>query len=75
MNQDLQAIKSDLITTKEKLTKIDADVTRLYDRINSITGELPTAAEWAEVKQLAGEARSQATAIDERTAEETENKG
>ena len=70
MNQDLQQIKADLQESKDKLAKVATDVTNLHNKIDQITGELPTAEEWAEVKTLASDLKTGLTTVDEVTPDE-----
>lgn len=68
MGENLNAIKADLISANEKITKIAADVQRLHDAI-AAAGEVPTPEEWAEVKQISADLNTALQAVDDVTPE------
>ena len=68
MNENLAAIKADLIATKDIVTNVAADVQRLHDVING-AGGMPTQAEWDEVKGIAGDLKTSLQAVDDATPE------
>lgn len=70
MNDNLAAIKQLLSDTKEVVVKVSKDVDNLHQRINEITGEVPTAEEWAEIKGLAQGLKDSIVAVDEKTEDE-----
>lgn len=69
MSQDLNEIKDQIIAANEKVTKVAADVARLHALIDSL-GDVPTAAEWTEVKQLAADLNTSLQVVDDQTPEE-----
>jgi uncharacterized phage infection (PIP) family protein YhgE len=71
MNENLNQIKADLQAANDKADKIQADVTLLHTKIDAIPGDVPTAEEWAEVKQLSSDLNSKLQNIDDATPEET----
>lgn len=70
MSEDLNQIKADLVAANTKADKIQTDVTLLHTKINGVPGDVPTAAEWAEVKELSSTLNSKLQGIDDQTAEE-----
>lgn len=70
MSEDLNAIKQTLLETKAVVTKVAADVTRLHAKVDAIEGDVPTAEEWQEVKDLAAGLKSSLQAVDDQTPEE-----
>lgn len=68
MSAELNEIKEKLIAADAKVTKVAADVQRLHDLI-AAAGEVPTAAEWAEVKALADGLNASLQAVDDATSE------
>lgn len=68
MNTELQDIKDKLIAADAKVTKVAADVQRLHDLI-AAAGDIPTAAEWQEVKDLAAGLNTSLQAVDDATPE------
>lgn len=68
MNNDLQEIKDKLIAADLKIDKVGADVVRLHEIINA-SGELPTAEEWADVKNIATSLNDKLQVVDDQTAE------
>jgi len=69
MSEQLDLIKADLLAANEKVTKVAADVQRLHDRIDEIGDGVPTAEEWAEVKQLSADLNASLQAVDDQTPE------
>lgn len=70
MSLEINELKQSLAEAKEKMTKVGADVTRLHQKIEEISGQLPTQEEWDEVKSLANELKTGLGAIDDATPEE-----
>jgi chromosome segregation ATPase len=71
MSEELLAIKASLEEAKAKVAKVSADVDSLHTKIDSITGEVPTADEWNEVKTLAADLNSSLQVVDDKTADAT----
>jgi len=70
MANELNDIKADIVAAKAKIVKVATDVANLHAKIDLITGELPTAEEWAEVKALTVELNSNLQAIDDVTLDD-----
>jgi len=70
MSEELNGIKQLLTDTQEVVTKVSKDVDNLHQRINEISGEVPTAEEWAEVKSLAQGLKDSLVAVDEKTEDQ-----
>lgn len=68
MSTELDAIKADVIAANEKVTKVAADVARLHELITA-GGDVPTAEQWAEVKQLTADLNTSLQAVDDATPE------
>ena len=68
MSAELDAIKADLASAKDKVTKVAADVASLHAKIDAIP-VAPTAAEWAEVKAMSADLNSQLQTVDDATPE------
>ena len=75
MSEELNEVKQTLIDTQAVVTKVSKDVDNLHAKIEEITGEVPTAEEWEEVKNLASGLKSSLSTVDEKTedAEEEPN--
>ena len=72
MSEELNEVKQTLIDTQAVVTKVSKDVDNLHAKIEEITGEVPTAEEWAEVKNLASGLKSSLIAVDEKTEDAEE---
>lgn len=68
MGQELDAINAKLDSANEKVAKVAADVAHLHTLIAG-TGETPTPAEWAAVKEKADALNTSLQAVDDATPE------
>lgn len=70
MSEQLDSIKSALVSAQEKVTKIATDVALLHAKIDAIGAGVPTPDQWAEVQQLATDLNTSLQVVDDATPEE-----
>jgi hypothetical protein len=68
MANELDAIKADVVSAKQKVEKVAADVAALHEKLDAI-GEVPTEEQWAEVKAMTAELNTSLQAVDDATAD------
>ena len=65
MSTELEAIKADLATAQGKVDQLAVDVKTIIDKQNTVTGDAPTAEQWAEIKGMTEKLNSSLQAVDD----------
>lgn len=70
MGENIQALKADLVAANAKVDRVATDVAKLLGIIAGSAGETPTAAEWAEVKELGASLNNKLQGLDDQVPED-----